>query len=161
MTHTHVYSVPPTELLDALADPSYLAARHERFGGVGAPSAERSDTDVIITTVRQLPMDKIPSAIKGLVGDGRITQVDTWSSQPDAGGTLRGTWRADLGTAPADIGGTYSIEPNDEGCSYDCSVNVKVKVPFVGGKIEQQVLGYLDHLITKEQAFLADWLSKG
>ena len=161
MTHTHVYSVPPTELLDALADPSYLAARHERFGGVGAPSAERSNPDVIITTVRQLPMDKIPGAIKGLVGDGQITQVDTWSSEPDADGVLRGTWRADLGTAPADIGGVYSIEPTDDGCSYDCSVNVKVKVPFVGGKIEQQVRGYLDHLITKEQAFLADWLSKG
>ena len=33
-------------------------------------------------------------------------------------------------------------------------------MPFVGGKIEQQVRGYLDHLITKEQAFLADWLGK-
>ena len=54
MTHTHSYSVPPTELLDALADPDYLAARHERFGGVGAPSAERSNPDVVITTVRQL-----------------------------------------------------------------------------------------------------------
>ena len=63
-------------LLDALADPDYLAARHERFGGVGAPSAERSNPDVVITTVRQLPMDKIPGAIKGLVGDGKITQVD-------------------------------------------------------------------------------------
>jgi hypothetical protein len=161
MTHTHSYSVPPTELLDALADPNYLAARHERFGGVGAPSAERSGTDVVITTVRQLPMDKIPSAIKGLVGDGQITQVDTWSSQPDGDGVLHGTWRADLGTAPADIGGAYLIEPTGDGCSYDCSVHVKVKVPFVGGKIEQQVRGYLDHLITKEQAFLADWLSKG
>lgn len=161
MTHTHTYSVPPTELLDALANPDYLAARHLRFGGVGAPSAERSGEDVVITTVRQLPMDKIPSAIKGLVGDGRITQVDTWSSQPDGDGVLAGSWRADLGTAPADIGGEYSIEPTDGGCSYDCSVNVKVKVPFVGGKIEQQVRGYLDHLITKEQAFLADWLSEG
>ena len=161
MTHTHDYPVTPTELLDALADPDYLAARHERFGGVGAPTAELSNPDIVITTVRQLPMDKIPSAIKGLVGDGKITQVDTWSSQPDDNDVLRGTWRADLGTAPADIGGAYSIEPTDEGCSYDCSVNVKVKVPFVGGKIEQQVLGYLDHLITKEQAFLADWLSRG
>jgi len=160
MTHSHDYSVPPTELLNALADPDYLAARHERFGGVGVPSSERSDTDVVITTVRQLPMDKIPSAVKGLVGDGQITQVDTWSSKPDADGVLHGSWRADLGTAPADIGGAYSVEPSGDGCRYDCSVNVKVKVPFIGGKIEQQVRGYLDHLITKEQGFLADWLSK-
>ena len=160
MTHTHSYSVTPAQLLDALADPDYLAARHERFGVVGAPTAARSDAEVVITAVRQMPMDKIPSAIKGLVGDGQITQVDTWSSEPDGDGVLHGTWRADLGTAPADIGGAYSIAPNGAGCSYDCSVNVKVKVPFVGGKIEQQVRGYLDHLVTKEQAFLADWLSK-
>ena len=160
MNHTYVYSVSPGALLDALADLDYLAARSERFGGVGAPTTERADGSVVITAVRQLPMDKIPSAIKGLVGDGQITQVDTWSTAADAEGTLRGTWRADLGTAPTVIGGEYSIESASEGSSYSCTVNVKVKVPFVGGKIEQQVRGYLDHLITKEQAFLDDWLGK-
>lgn len=159
MTHTHDYAVSPTDLLDALADPDYLAARHERFGGVGAPTAERIDDQVVITTVRQLPMDKIPSAVKGLVGDGKITQVDTWSSTPETDGSLNGTWKADLGTAPADIGGAYAIPSTGDGCSYSCTVNVKVKVSFIGGKIEQQVRGYLDHLITKEQAFLADWLA--
>jgi hypothetical protein len=160
MTHTYVYSVAPTVLLDALADLDYLAARSERFGGVGAPTTERTDEDVVITAVRQLPMDKIPAPIKGLVGDGQITQVDTWSSLPNAVGTLLGSWRADLGTAPANIGGDYSIEATSDGSSYSCTVNVKVKVPFVGGKIEQQVRGYLDYLITKEQAFLDDWLGK-
>lgn len=160
MTHTYTYSVPPTELLDALADLDYLAARSERFGGVGAPTTELANDSVVITAVRQLPMDKIPGPIKGLVGDGQITQVDTWSSVPDAAGRLLGSWRADLGTAPANIGGDYSIEVTSDGSSYSCTVNVKVKVPFVGGKIEQQVRGYLDYLITKEQAFLDDWLGK-
>ncbi len=161
MTHTYVYSVSPSALLDALANLDYLAARSERFGGVGAPTTEHADDSVVITAVRQLPMDKIPAAIKGLVGDGQITQVDTWSTVPDTEGTLLGSWRADLGTAPTVIGGDYSIESTTDGSSYACSVNVKVKVPFIGGKIEQQVRGYLDYLITKEQAFLDDWLGKG
>lgn len=160
MTHTYAYSVAPEALLDALADSGYLAARSERFGGVGTPTSERTDDEVMISSVRQLPMDKIPAAIKGLVGDGQITQVDTWSLAADQEGTVRGSWRADLGTAPTIIGGDYSIEASAEGCSYSCTINVKVKVPFIGGKIEQQVRGYLDHLITKEQAFLDDWLSK-
>jgi Protein of unknown function (DUF2505) len=160
-THTHTYDEAPDALLAALADASYLAARHERFGGVGdAPVAEETDSEVVITTVRQLPMDKIPAAVKGLVGDGQITQVDTWARQPDESGSIRGAWRADLGTAPAVIGGAYTIEPDAEGSSYSCSVEVKVKVPFIGGKIEEQVRGYLDHLISKEQAFLADWLNQ-
>lgn len=160
-THTQTYSVAPDSLLAALADADYLAARHARFGGVGdSPVAEVTDDQFVITTVRQLPMDKIPSAVKGLVGDGQITQIDTWTRQSDEAGAVRGEWRADLGTAPAVIGGAYAIDPDGEGSSYSCSVNVKVKVPFIGGKIEEQVRGYLDHLITKEQAFLADWLSE-
>lgn len=160
MTHTYAYSVSPSALLDALVNLDYLAARSERFGGVGAPTTERADETVVIIAVRQLPMDKIPGAIKGLVGDGQITQVDTWSTVSDTEGTLRGSWRADLGTAPTVIGGHYSIDSTADGSSYSCSVNVKVKVPFIGGKIEQQVRGYLDYLITKEQAFLDDWLGK-
>ena len=160
MTHTYDYSVSPGALLDGLADLDYLAARSERFGGVGAPTTEHSDEYIVITAVRQLPMDKIPAAIKGLVGDGQITQVDTWSTIPDDDATLRGSWRADLGNAPAVIGGDYSIAATDDGSSYSCSVNVKVKVPFVGGKIEQQVRGYLDYLIAKEQAFLDDWMGQ-
>ena len=161
MTHTLDYPVAPSALLVALSNPDYLAARSERFGGVGAPTAETSDDEVVITSVRQLPMDKIPSAIKGLVGDGQITQVDTWIRQSQADGAMQGSWRADLGTAPADIGGAYSIVPIDAGSCYSCSINVKVKVPFIGGRIEQQVRGYLDYLVTKEQQFLADWVSEG
>ncbi|MGB2840043.1 MAG: DUF2505 domain-containing protein [Actinomycetes bacterium] len=160
MTHTLAYPVPPTVLLDALGNLDYLAARSARFGGVGTPTVEFSDDTVGITSIRQLPMDKIPSAIKGLVGDGQITQVDTWTREPHPDGSLKGTWRADLGSAPADMGGDYTIVHTDEGSSYSCSINVKVKVPFIGGKIEQQVRGYLDYIVSKEQQFLADWLSK-
>lgn len=159
-THTHDYSVSPSALLDALSDPDYLVARNERFAGVGDPSAVIDADSVVITATRQLPMDKIPGAVKGMVGDGQITQVDTWSRTPDADGTLTGSWVADLGTAPATIGGVYRIEPVDAGCRYSCSVDVKVKVPFIGGKIEEQVRSYLDRLVTKEQEFLADWVSQ-
>jgi hypothetical protein len=157
-THTHEYLVPPGQLLDTLSEQAYLQARHERFGGVGEPTVTSEDESLHITTLRQLPMDKIPGAVKGLVGDGKITQVDTWSSTADADGAFTGTWKAELGTAPATIGGDYSIAPTGDGCTYSCSVNVKVKVPFIGGKIEEQVRVYLDRLITKEQDFLADWI---
>ena len=75
-------------------------------------------------------------------------------------GAITGGWKADLGTAPATIGGDYRIAEVGSGCTYSCTVDVKVKVPFIGGKIEEQVRGYLDRLITKEQEFLADWMSQ-
>ena len=159
-THSHDYSASPEALLDALCDDGYLKARNERFAGVGTPTCEKSDGSAVIRSTRQLPMDKIPGPVKGLVGDGQITQVDTWSTEADATGGFTGSWRADLGTAPATIGGDYRIEPRDGGATYTCSVDVKVKVPFIGGKIEEQVRGYLDRLISKEQEFLGEWLGQ-
>lgn len=159
-THTHEYSVPPPQLLDALSDPKYLAARNDRFAGVGEPTAETEGDTVVITSMRQLPMDKIPGIVKGMVGDGRITQVDTWTREPESDGAIAGSWRAELGTSPATIGGDYRIEANESGSSYSCTVDVSVKVPFIGGKIEEQVRGFLDRLIVKEQEFLADWVSQ-
>lgn len=160
MTHSHSYPVAPERLLAVLTDPAYLAARQTRFGGVGDPTVESTGDDIAVTTIRQLPMDKIPGAIKGFVGDGRITQVDTWSTSPGDGDALHGTWRGEVATAPADIGGTYLIAPQDDGSRYDIEVRVKVRVPLIGGKIEQQVRGYLDHIIAKEQGFLSDWISE-
>ena len=160
MTHTHTYPVPPERLLAVLTDPDYLTARQERFAGVGDPTVESTGDDIAVTLVRQLPMDKIPGAIKGFVGNGQITQVDTWSTTPEADGVRVGEWTGTVATAPADIGGTYRISPDGDGSRYDVDIRVKVKVPLIGGKIEQQVRSYLDHIIAKEQTFLADWISE-
>ena len=160
MTHSHAYPVTPEQLLATLTDLDYLDARQARFAGVGEPSVEASETEITITTIRQLPMDKIPGAIKGFVGNGQITQVDTWSTTPEADGVRVGEWTGTVATAPADIGGTYRISPDGDGSRYDVDIRVKVKVPLIGGKIEQQVRSYLDHIIAKEQTFLADWISE-
>jgi len=158
----HEYSLPPAELLGVMLDLDYLKARHERFKGVGTPEVERTDTDAIVTTIRQLPMDKIPGAFRGFVGDGRIVQVDTWhlpEPSQDNDATVVGDWRADLSSAPARMGGEYRVEPAESGSSYSVSVEVSIKVPLVGGKLESQVRGYLEHLIGKEQTYLAEWIS--
>jgi Protein of unknown function (DUF2505) len=157
----HSYALPPSELLAIMLDLDYLKARHERFNGVGTPEVERSDTEAVITTVRQLPMDKVPGAFKGFVGDGQIVQVDTWQLPNESTASeVTGEWRADLGSAPAKMGGTHIVQSTDGGSDYSVTVDVSIKVPFVGGKMEGQVRGYLEHLIGKEQEFLEEWVAK-
>jgi len=157
----HSYPLPPSELLAIMIDLDYLKARHERFKGVGTPEVERTGSDAIITTVRQLPLDKIPGAFRGFVGDGQITQVDTWhlaeSTAPDELPIL-GDWRAELPSAPARMGGQHRVEPTEAGSDYTITVDISVKIPLFGAKVEEQVRGYMEHLITKEQAFLGDWI---
>jgi len=152
MKVAHDFSVPPAELFTTLVDPAYLAARQERFGGIGEPTVEPEGDATVITARRQLPLDKIPGAFRGFVGDGQIVQVDTWQS-PAAG-----TWSATVGTAPATIGGTHEISASDSGCHYAIGIEVSIKIPLIGGKFEQQVSGYLEHLINKELDYLDEWI---
>ena len=159
----HDYPVGPSELFGVMLDPVYLQARQDRFGGVGTPEVKRSDDSIEVTVIRQLPLDKVPGAFRGFVGDGRIVQVDTWhvpAGDVDDTKPLRADWRAKLGTAPARMGGHHEIVGSDAGARYTIDVDVSINVPFVGGKIESQVRGYLEKLISRELDFLAKWIDK-
>lgn len=151
MKVAHDFSVNPDQLFATLIDPAYLDARQERFGGIGEPTVEEEGDGAVITSRRQLPLDKVPGAFRGFVGDGQIVQVDRWQT-PTAG-----TWSATVGTAPATIGGTHEISAGS-GSHYAIGIEVSIKIPFIGGKFEQQVSGYLEQLISKELDYLDEWI---
>ena len=160
MNVTHQFSLPPAEVFDALTTPEYLAARQKKFGGVGEPVIAEDASSVVVTTKRQLPLDKIPGAFRGFVGDGQITQIDRWNGAeaPEASPTS-GTWSATVGTAPATIGGTHQLDAVDGGTQYTIGIDVSIKIPLVGGKLESQVSGYLEYLIGKELDYLDQWIA--
>jgi hypothetical protein len=157
MVVEHEYPMAPRDLFAVLTDPQYLAARHERFGGVGTPEVVEDGTTVQLRIGRQLPMDKIPSAARGLVGDGRLVQVDEW----DTGSVpLRGEWHAEVDHAPVVLGGANEISVSAQGSRYAIGVLVKVKVPLIGRQLEGQVRGYLETLVAREQEYLAQWIAE-
>ena len=161
MALEHEYPLSPAKLFGVLTDLEYLKARHERFGGVGTPTVESDGDTIVVTTERQLPLDKVPGTFRSFVGDGRIIQIDTWAGDEAANdeGPVHGVWTATVGTAPATINGAHVISAADDGSTYEITTNVKVKIPFFGGKVEEQISGYLEHLISKEQAYLAEWIA--
>lgn len=170
MKVTHDFPVTPAELFTSLVDPAYLAARQEKFGGIGDPTVESDDGDgdgrgqIVITSRRQLPLDKVPGAFRGFVGDGQIVQVDTWHASDDGDTSPNtpaqtGVWSAKVGSAPATIGGTHEISPMDAGSQYAIGIEVSINIPFVGSKFEPQVASYLEQLITKELEYLGEWLN--
>ena len=140
------YPLAPHDLFAVLVDRQYLAARHERFGGVGTPEVFDDGGTVQLRIGRQLPMDKIPSAARGLVGDGRLVQVDVWDTRSLP---LRGEWHAEVDHAPVVLGGDNEIAVSDLGSRYSIGVQVKVKVPLIGRQLEGQVRGYLETLVAR------------
>ena len=156
MQVTHDYDVAPVELLAVLTDPTFLAARGAKFGANGEAVVQRSGDAVTVTTPRQLPLDQVPSAFRGFVGSGSITQKDELTVNGDA---VSGTWSIDAGGAPVKISGTHDIAPAAAGSTYTVTALVKASVPFIGGAIESQVASYLKKLILEEHQFAADWIA--
>jgi hypothetical protein len=153
----HRYAAGPGDLFAVLTDPAFLAARSERYGGVGRPTVSRSGSVVEVRAVRQLPLEKVPSPFRRFVGDGRVEQVDTWATSDAA--RVTGTWTLDTGRAPITLRGSHDIGADGDGCRYVVTAEVRVSVPVVAGRLSQQVERYLSQLIAAEQAFLADWLT--
>ena len=152
----HRYGVRTAELIEVLLDPAFLAARSARFGGVGAPSVTRGAAGVEVRVVRQLPLDRVPSAFRRFVGDGRVEQIDIWP--PIEGDRVLGSWALDTGRAPIELHGTHAVTGNGEQCQYVVSADITVTLPLMAGRLSRQVETYLTDLIRAELGFLADWV---
>ncbi len=152
----HDYDVAPRALLEVLTDEAFLAERAARFGGTGGSTVARSADAIVVTLPRRLPLDAIPSALRGFAGSGRLTQTDTWSDITDDRAT--GDWTADVGSSPLRLKGTHEITAMGSGCRYTVTAEVKVKIPLLGGSAEKLVRERLAELIEKEQDFAEAWL---
>jgi hypothetical protein len=154
----HPYGVVPGALLDVLVDPGFLTSRSARYGGVGAPTVQRAGPLVEVRTVRQLPLEHVPTAFRRFVGAGRVEQLDAWPVEAD--GDVTGRWLVDTGRAPIELRGEHRIVGAAGGCRYSVSAQVTVTVPVLAGRLSRQVETYLRQLIAAEQAFLANWLEE-
>ncbi len=152
------YDVPPRELLAVLTDERFLAERSARYGGSGTPTVRGSGDVIVVTIPRQLPVDAVPSAFRRFVGSGALVQTETWSRLTDD--RAGGAWTTEVGDSPLELSGTQEITATADGCRYLISADVKVNIPFVGGKAEAMVSSRLQELIGKEQDFAADWLAR-
>lgn len=156
-TVEHEYAVPPGQFVELLADADFLAAKQQRFGGAGKAVVERADGRLTLRVPRQIPLDAVPAPARPLLpSGGRITHVESWQT---AGEPLRCAWHAEVGPGPAKIGGTASLASTASGCRYAVEGRADVRVPILGGRLEDMVTDYLSQLLGTEMSFAADWLA--
>jgi hypothetical protein len=153
------YDVPPIRLFTVLTDLEFLTERSRRYGGVADPTVQRLAGEVVVTTARQIPIDKLPSPARRYAGDGRIEQVDRWS-EPASDDALHATIVVDAGKMPLEMAGRHEIRVRPGGCVYAIDVDIDVHVPVVGRAIRGSVASQLEKLLTAELAFTESWLSQ-
>src|SRR6476661_3912715 len=149
------YGVSVDEVLRAFSEEEYWLARLADSGAddttldsmqVGGPSGDDGSIDVITTQV--LRSDRLPGVVTQFHrGDLRIRREEKWD--PVTNGSATATVTGSILDAPASLTGTAVLEPVAEngGARLKLRATVEVRVPLVGGKLENFIGNQLVELL--------------
>ena len=162
------YGVTVEEVLRAFSDEEYWLARLADSGAddttldsmqLGGPSGTDGSIDVITTQV--LRSDRLPGIITQFHrGDLRIRREEKW--EPVTNGSATATITGSILDAPASLTGTAVLEPVAEtgGARMKLRASVEVRIPLVGGKLENFIGNQLVELLIAEQRFTTTWIGE-
>jgi hypothetical protein len=162
------YGVSVEEVLRAFSDEEYWLARLADSGAddttldsieVGGPSGNDGSIDVITTQV--LRSDRLPGVITQFHrGDLRIRREERW--EPITNGSATANVTGLILDSPASLTGSAVLEPVAEtgGARLKLRATVEVRIPLVGGKLENFIGNQLVELLIAEQRFTTTWIGE-
>jgi hypothetical protein len=118
----------------------------------------KGGVDVVTTQV--LRRDRLPGVVTQFhPGDLAIVREEVWS--PISDGAATATVTGAIPGAPVSLTGTAVLEPTDDGGSrLRFTASVEVRIPLVGGKIENFIGSQLVDLLIAEQRFTTAWIEE-
>jgi hypothetical protein len=146
----------------AFSDEAYWV---ERLADSGADEATLnsmevdSDGGVDVVTTQVLRVDRLPGMVTQFhPGDLSIVREEKWS--PVSDGTATATVSGSIPGAPVTLTGTAVLAPADDGAGSRLAftVAVEVRIPLVGGKVENYIGNQLVELLIAEQRFTTAWI---
>lgn len=131
--HELTYDAPPDVVFAMLADPAFREAACDSPGVISADvTVERSGEGFTLTVDRVQRTDDLPSFARTFAGDStRAIQREEWAD------VHRGTLRIDAPGKPSEVTGTITLEADGTGTREVVELDLKVKVPLLGGKLEK------------------------
>jgi len=130
--HELSYDAGAAEVFEMLADPAFRERVSEALGVVSSEvSIDRREDGFLLTNDQVQHTEGLPSFAKKFAGETtRAIQVEEWLNA--AGGSLR----IDAPGKPTSIEGTIELLPDGAGTIEVVELEIKVKVPLIGGKLE-------------------------
>jgi Protein of unknown function (DUF2505) len=162
------YGVTVEAVLRAFSDEQYWLARLADSGAddttldsiqVGGPSGNDGSIDVITTQV--LRSDRLPGVITQFHrGDLRIRREEQW--EPITNGSATAKVTGSILGSPASLTGNAVLEPVAEtgGARLKLRATIEVRIPLVGGKLENFIGNQLVELLIAEQRFTTTWIGE-
>lgn len=156
MVHEMEYDAPVGEVAAMLSDQSF---REEVCLAQRATSHKvtlTGDVNAKEVTIEMVqPTDRVPAVAQKIVGDSTtIVQTEKWSSptQGDVVVTIPGK--------PGEMRGTATLVEKDGKTVETVDLEIKVKIPLVGGKIEDVLAKILRSALKAEHRTGQSWLSR-
>ncbi|GAA4620998.1 DUF2505 domain-containing protein [Saccharopolyspora hordei] len=161
--HRSTSEWPAVRLYEALIDVEYLNDRLAELGGDSAELVQHVSTDegARFQIRHAVPADTLPSLARTVVGgDLTIDRSESWRREED--GHFAGEIAAEIAGAPCTITGSMWLRDAGGAVTSEFVVdgNVRVNVPFVGGKLEDLVADQVQKLLSAEERFTSEWLSR-
>jgi len=155
---SHTLTYPGTTVDDVFAmfaDPAYRKAVSEYQHVIDFDCRISENGDGMDVRIEQAHgTDRIPGFAQRLVGNEiRFVQQETWRSP--SGADIHVT----IPGKPGEISGTQTLERPGDDVVQTIDIAVQVSMPFVGGKVEDLIAGFVDRVFEAENKVGVKWLA--
>ena len=154
--HELRYDAPPDQVFEMLADPAFRQAACEAQDVISAEVQLERDGAGFTLVIDQLQRtDDLPGFARTFAGAStQAIQRETWASP--AGGDLE----IEAPGKPTRMSGTIRLEATGTGTTEVVELEIKVKVPLIGGKLEKLMAEKVQSGMDAEHSVGLDWLSR-
>jgi uncharacterized protein YndB with AHSA1/START domain len=154
LRHEISYDAPRADVYAMLADPAFRQSSAKAMGVISADVTITPSGEGMSVRIDQVqPTEGVPGFAKKFAGETtRAVQTEEWSSP--AGGTIT----IETPGKPTSINGTVTLAEAGGRTTETLDVEVTVKVPLLGRKLESLMADLVAKGMDKEQAAGVAWL---
>lgn len=159
ITRSHVFPYPIEQCWAMFTDPESHVAKFEAMGhrDLEVVESELGEASFRITIDRVVDVEVPGFAKRVLKPTNRVRSTDLWEDRGD--GTYGGTFELDAQGAPIETRGRTLLQPEgDSSTRYEITVELKVKVPLIGGRIAEFSRGIIGRQLEEEFRLGDEWL---
>jgi uncharacterized protein YndB with AHSA1/START domain len=158
LRHELSYDAPPDRVFAMLADPEFRRRSCAAMAVVSAdvelePSADGEGFTLVVDQLQNT--SDLPSFARTFAGEStRAVQRETWRSRTTGELVIESPGK------PAGARGTIRLEPDGTGTKEVVELEIKVKVPLIGGKLEKLMADKVATGMDAERAVGVAWLEE-
>jgi hypothetical protein len=154
------------EVHRAYSEPEYWRARladipvdDARLESIRIGGESGDDGTIEVVTLQAVHSHNLPALVTQLHrGDLCIRREETWGPVTD--GTATASIAGSILGTPVNVAGTAELSPIEKGgARLTFRITIGVRVPIIGGKVENIIGTHLAELVSREQRFTTDWIT--